>query len=438
MQFVFVALLIVYNIQFLLYCNNIFPVNRGHWLNYAIVVISNIACYIAVEYMNLPQTGVLAKSVLFMLGLKFLFEINLIPMLFYGLVYIFIIFSFKGIVASVFALILSEDIDYILQGEKFYTVVSIAALASILFIYIIKKTIVNELQLRKFHWNGSQMKNIVVLQIALLFYLMLIFDGRFVDSNPLWFTILYLVSNIWSLALMLVVWNKTIRAAYLQEYERQTKQLQEQLERQLRHYKSYQKYTESFRNFKHDYNTMMSWVKTLLKNNENDRASKLIDDIEYTMHNSVLVHKTYSNNFILDAILQDEANVCDEYHIRFSALALIPPHIALSKLDIIRIFSNALRNAIEACCRIEDYSDRFIEVSSFTNEGWLCIMIKNSFNGEIKMEDEGVVTIKQDKENHGVGIRILKEIVEKSGGLIHMDIDPIEKIFITKFHIPAQ
>lgn len=89
----------------------------------------------------------------------------------------------------------------------------------------------------------------------------------------------------------------------LLEYELHTKRLQEQLDRQVSHYKSYKKFTESYRIFKHDYKDMMSTVKTLIKNKENEKAVNLLDEIHDTMQKNVQMHKTYSDNVLLDAIL---------------------------------------------------------------------------------------------------------------------------------------
>ncbi|MNO34933.1 sensory histidine kinase DcuS [compost metagenome] len=436
MKFVFLVLLTVYTIRYFLYYGRIYTVIRGHWLYYGIVITLNISSYMVMDYINLPQTGVLVMIVSFMIGLKLLFKIDLIQMMCSAVIYVLTLYCFKGIVVSVFALILDESVNDIIQGEYFYTINSIAVLVAIIFGRFVANTFANEFHVRQFYRNNSQLKYMVFFQLALLFYLMTIFDGRLIDSKPIWFTLIYFKSNIWSMVLMLVVWYKSLRLTYLQEFKQQSKQLQGQLERQLRHYKSYQKYTESFRNFKHDYKNMMFLVKTLLKKDEKDKASKLIDDIQHTMRKSVLVHKHYSNNFILDAILQDGANACDDCNIRFSAQVHIPPQTALSELDIIRIFSNVLNNAIEACYRIVDYTDRFIDVSSSTNEGWTCIVITNSFNGEIMLEGEGLVTTKRNKENHGNGIKILKEIIENVGGVMLIEIDQIEKKFITKILIP--
>ncbi len=124
----------------------------------------------------------------------------------------------------------------------------------------------------------------------------------------------------------------------LLEYELHTRKLQEQLSRQMRHYQAYRKFTESYRIFRHDYKNMMTSVKVLMNNNEYEKAARMLDDIQDTMQREVLIHKTYSDNILLDAILQDAANACGEKSIRFSAHALLPKDVRMSELDIVRIF----------------------------------------------------------------------------------------------------
>ena len=105
----------------------------------------------------------------------------------------------------------------------------------------------------------------------------------------------------------------------------------------------------------------------------------MLDDIHDTMQRDVLVHKAYSNNVLLDAILQDAANTCEEKSIRFSAVAHLPENISITDLDIVRIFSNVINNAIEACNKVSG-PEPFIEITSSGNPDWATIEVSNSFN----------------------------------------------------------
>ena len=46
------------------------------------------------------------------------------------------------------------------------------------------------------------------------------------------------------------------------------------------------------------------------------------------------------------------------------------------------------------------------------------IQVENTFEGELKMKDGRPLTSKADKENHGIGIRSIKSIVEKYQGTV--------------------
>jgi len=280
------------------------------------------------------------------------------------------------------------------------------------------------------------MKFIVIYQFAILIYNLLISDGCFLNISFLWFSLLYLKSCAITIAFLAFVLNNSIRVSVLLEYELYTNQLQDQLERQIQHYRSYKNFTKNFQAFKHDYKNLMSTVKTLLKNNENQKATDLIDEIHDTMQRRAMTHKTYSENVLLDAILQDIANVCEEKNIRFSAILHIPEKMVLSDLDVVRVFSNVLNNAIEACCKVSDISENFLEIVGSVNADWTFVEISNSFNGKVKFHDDELITTKENNDFHGIGLKVVKEIIEGVGGLVLIDPDQTKRIFTLKLYIP--
>ncbi|WP_313187106.1 ATP-binding protein [Lacrimispora sp.] len=161
----------------------------------------------------------------------------------------------------------------------------------------------------------------------------------------------------------------------------------------------------------------------------------MLDDIHDTMQQSVRVHNNYSDNMLLDAILQDVADVCEEKNIRFLAHAHLPESVPMADLDIIRVFTNITNNAIEACNKISD-SERFIEVTSNSTQNWTIIEISNSFNGDLLIVGEDLKTTKEDKDFHGLGLQIIRETIEEMGGLVFTEPDSEKRIFKIKVCIP--
>jgi hypothetical protein len=427
------VLLIAYNLLCLLYFKKHFPAKRQHWIYYVIAILINIACSYTADLLDLHRMGILAIMASFMLELKLLFKMDLLRILHGGGAYILIIYSSRGITVSVFSIILRRSVNDLLQQDFYYYIIaSIAFAVAIGFTLLVKKIIAPDEKIKPLFPDTRQMKFIVSYQFAILIYIILLNDGRFSDRNALWFSILYLTSFLITMGLLAFIWSSTVQLSRLLEYELNTKRLQEQLDRQVSHYKSYKKFTESYRIFKHDYNNMMSAVKTY----ENEKAINLLDEIHDTMQKNVQMHKKYSDNVLLDAILQDAANTCEDHNIKFSATLHMSGGMVLSDLNIVLVSNNILNNAIEACEKVPYTSDRFIEINGSVNPDWSFIEISNSFSGEIKYHGGELVTSKKDKDYHGYGLMTVKKIIEDVGGMVLIDVNQEKRIFTVKLHIP--
>lgn len=420
------ASMMIYNIFILVYFKKIFPVKRTYWLySVAVVVINMCGLYCLLLYQG--NGSYLVMMGVIMLSFYLLFRGNWVQILYAGSIYIFSLYSSRGIIMSVYYIALHE-INYNM-------IITLAVLLSIITIKFLRKVIIPDNKARHLLSNKGQLKFVVTYLLFQLVILMFINDGCYYDDKrQSWLSTLYLGSCVISKLCLVFVFDHTSKVVELFEYELHTRKLQEQLSRQILHYQSYSRFTESYRAFRHDYKNMMTSVKTLLRNQEYDKAIRMLDDIHDTMQRNVLTHKTYSDNAILDAILQDAANSCEEKGIRFTAVAYLPENI-MTELDVVRVFSNIIDNAIEACDKLSG-PNRFIEITSNVSEGWINIEISNSFNGELKIVNDMPETTKDDKDFHGLGLRIVTEVIEGLGGLVFFEPDRAKKIFRTRLCIP--
>ena len=86
--------------------------------------------------------------------------------------------------------------------------------------------------------------------------------------------------------------------------------------------------------------------------------------------------------------------------------------------DLCSLVYNLLKNAVEACKKIEDRDKRliFLEVGIYNDS--LFLRIKNTVHEDIETNNYESETTKTDILNHGFGTKIVKDIVKKYDGFL--------------------
>ena len=429
--------LIIYDVYNFQRYKKLLPVKREHWIYNIIAIAINVTITAVAYTLFDPRIAVYFLFISFMLSFNLLFIGTTAQILYAGSIYTFSLYSVRGIIFSIYSLVTHTSIKNVLQQKNYDEIIFLLTVLFLIFYNVlIRKIYFPEKRIKCLLRNQSQLKFVDIYLFFQWMFLTLINDGRYHDDiRQLWFSSLYLGSCILSNLWLQVILIHAARISELFEYELFTHQLQEQLSRQMRHYQSYRKYTESYRAFRHDYEKLMASLKSLLRRQKYNKAIKMLDDIHDTMQKSVQVHKNYSDNMILDAILQDTADACEEKNIRFQAHAHLPESVLMTDLDIIRVFSNITDNAIEACNKVSD-SQRFIELSSNSTQDWTIIEVSNSFEGDLLIVGDNLSTTKEDKDFHGLGLQIIRETIEGMGGLVFIEPDSDKKIFKIKVCIP--
>ncbi len=86
--------------------------------------------------------------------------------------------------------------------------------------------------------------------------------------------------------------------------------------------------------------------------------------------------------------------------------------------ESISLFTNLLDNAIEAA---EKTSDSFIDIKVLNNADSIVINVENSKCEKEKPMENQMSTTKHQKEEHGLGVGIIKKIVKNNQGTINME-----------------
>jgi len=209
-------------------------------------------------------------------------------------------------------------------------------------------------------------------------------------------------------------------------YENSLKSVILEQEREYYHNqcKLMQKATEDVRSFKHDISNHFTVIKNLLKDEKEEQAfSYILELTDNNMTNSVVYSDT--GNAVVDSIINYKLCNAELNNITVSTDLIIPTELPVEIMDISAILTNLLDNALQALQKIEE--NKKLDIKMSYKKGVLKISIYNTYNGIVKYENGEMITTKEDKTEHGYGIRNIETIAEKYNGIYHIKHD--KKIF---------
>lgn len=168
------------------------------------------------------------------------------------------------------------------------------------------------------------------------------------------------------------------------------------------------------RQFRHDLKNRLQILNEIAERGNISELKKYLSEIEEK-------HKEYeafsnTGNLIIDSIINSKLEDAIEMGIEVNAGIMLPASIEVNTDDMVVILGNLLDNAIEACERVN--ASKYIKLLINYEEGCLILSIKNSFDQIINKAGGKFLTRKEDKALHGLGIKSVKNTVEKYNGMI--------------------
>ena len=129
-----------------------------------------------------------------------------------------------------------------------------------------------------------------------------------------------------------------------------------------------------------------------------------------------------TGNEALNVVLSEKARTCGEKEISFSFMGSGELISFMSDVDIYRLFNNAIDNAIEASEKIEE-EKRIIGVIIGYAGPFVSVRFENYYNGQLEFSNDMPLTSKQNKQNHGFGVKSIKSIADRYGAQFSIEHD---------------
>ena len=187
-----------------------------------------------------------------------------------------------------------------------------------------------------------------------------------------------------------------------------------------RYYASMEQQHFEIRRLKHD---LANLLQTLSALPEEKRDAYLKDLTENSVVSEPL---SYCGDDTVNAVLTVKKNLMDRYSICLETSVDIPETLPFQRTDLCALYANALDNAIEACTHVDE-TKRSITLKSKAQKGLFCLEVRNPLPDTIspiilqRAETHFILpTSKPDKVNHGIGLKSIREIVERYHGSVEV------------------
>lgn len=140
-----------------------------------------------------------------------------------------------------------------------------------------------------------------------------------------------------------------------------------------------------------------------------------------------------SYNFVIDSIVNFKLIELVDKNIKMKIDVCIPHTLDILANDLIAILGNLLDNAVTAVLQSEE---KVLELKMSYEIGNLIVILKNSYDGKLKIENKIFKTTKSFKAGHGIGLKSVKIAVKKYQGDLELEHTP--NYFIARVILPVE
>ena len=185
---------------------------------------------------------------------------------------------------------------------------------------------------------------------------------------------------------------------------------------ELKQYEQVVSSVEELRSVKHDMQNHMTVISAMLHEKQYEKACSYIDTYADKLNQT---HRIIS----IDGIVTNKLSYAHAQHIKTTHSIFLPKDILIDDIQLCTLIGNLFDNAIEACMKIKEPDKRYIDFQIKPFNCMMSIYMENSCIGDYVIDKNGKLkTSKQTNIiNHGIGLKRIKEIVERANGFVTLN-----------------
>lgn len=207
-------------------------------------------------------------------------------------------------------------------------------------------------------------------------------------------------------------------------------EMAERLMDQKIHYSQLQTRMEDTRKLRHDFKHHIAAIRHFIDTDNKEGLREYCDTLSTRVLEEIQV--PYTGNPAADGVVYRYMQLSRQRNIRFEYNGTITS-TGIADVDLCVLLGNALDNALAGCGTIPD--NRRIRLAARTEGQVLSLMIKNTFNGEVRKQGETILSSKRDNLP-GYGLASMEDVCRRYGGQMRTEWD--ENTFTTLILLPVE
>ncbi len=188
--------------------------------------------------------------------------------------------------------------------------------------------------------------------------------------------------------------------------------IQERTKNQMNNYNNMRDSYERQRKRIHDYKNQLNCIQGMLIRGKTKETIEYIINLTGSLAKDIDAINT--ENTVADAVINLKYRYAQSKGITLLMIVNNLSELLINEEDLVTILSNILDNAIEACEKVE--SNKVIKFKMTYEKNQLIISVKNPIMEPLKIINNKIITTKENKKEHGIGLLNIYAVVDKYKG----------------------
>ncbi len=251
-----------------------------------------------------------------------------------------------------------------------------------------------------------------IINIILLFSIIRFFDN--VQINNVAPVYISAVCILYSTVIVFFLFDKIMGITLLKN---KCTQLENQVIFQAKQVKKDDEINKRNESIRHDIKLHFQLIYDFLKSGHSQNAVSYMEDLGIVRN--VNFQEIHTGNLALDATVNAKLSEAKDKSITTQIICQVPSDLKMKEADICSLFGNLLDNAIEGC-ECSKQAEQSINIILQYKLNRLNCYMQNTARDDIIIEGDSFKSNKDNKDEHGIGIYNIKNIVLKYNGICEM------------------